>query len=284
MQNAVDVCAVVYAVPYKTIKGGVSMKLTVRFAVTILTIMLIANGHEQAALSADFDHSKFDQILKTYVDTEGRVDYNGIAADNTFREYMRSLENAKADALSRDGQLAFWINVYNAVTIDKVIKWKPKKSVRETFVPGVWTGTKFFTSRQHTVAGQRLSQDDIEHEILRKRFQDPRIHFAIVCASSGCPPLPQFAYTAENVQIKLADETRKYLNSKRGLQIDYVENTMMLSKLFDWFAGDFESKSGSVTNFIKPYLDEKAMAFIDRMPKMSYLEYDWALNAKEPIN
>ena len=260
------------------------MKPSIRFTVTILMILLIAIGHQQTAQAADFDHAKFDQILKTYVDTEGRVDYNGIAADNTFDEYMRTLENAKADALSRDGQLAFWINAYNAVTIDKVIKWKPKKSVRETFVPGVWTGTKFFTSRDHTVAGQRLSQDDIEHEILRKRFQDPRIHFAIVCASTGCPPLPQFAYTAENVQNKLADETRKYLNSKRGLQIDYVENTMMLSKLFDWFAGDFESKSGSVTNFIKPYLDEKAMAFIDRMPKVSYIEYDWALNAKEPIN
>ena len=153
------------------------MKLTIKFAVTILTIMIFTNLHQQAAQAADFDHSKFDQILKTYVDSEGRVDYNGIAGDNMFREYMDSLENAKADSLSQDGQLAFWINAYNAVTIDKVIKWKPKKSVRETFVPGVWTGTKFFTSRQHTVAGQRLSQDDIEHEILRKKFKDPRIYF-----------------------------------------------------------------------------------------------------------
>jgi len=263
--------------------GGTNMKLLTHYAVTILTILLISIGHQQVTQAADFDHTKFDQILKTYVDSEGRVDYNGIAADNTFREYMRSLENAKADSLSQNGQLAFWINAYNAVTIDKVIKWKPKKSVRETFVPGVWTGTKFFTSRQHTVAGQRLSQDDIEHEILRKKFKDPRIHFAIICASSGCPPLPKVAYTAENVQSRLEKETLNYLNSKRGLQIDYVENTLMLSKLFDWFAGDFESKSGSVTNFIKPYLDEKAMAFLDRMPKMSYIEYDWALNAKEPI-
>ena len=74
-----------------------------------------------------------------------------------------------------------------------------------------------------------------------------------------------------------------YLSSERGLRIDYVENTIMLSKLFDWFAGDFELKSGSVTKFIKPYLDEKAMAFLDRMPKMSYISYDWALNAKEPL-
>ena len=139
-----------------------NMKGLIQIAVTTLTILLITIAHLKSAQAADFDHSRFDRILKTYVDTEGRVDYNGIAADNTFREYMRSLENAKADSLSRDGQLAFWINAYNAVTIDKVIKWKPKKSVRETFVPGGWTGTKFFTSREHTVAGQRLIQDDIE--------------------------------------------------------------------------------------------------------------------------
>jgi hypothetical protein len=259
------------------------MKMTIRIALAILTLFIFANLHMQAAQAADFDHLKFDQVLKTYVDTQGQVDYNGIAADKTFFEYMRSLETSKVGALSRDGQLAFWINAYNAVTIDKVIKWKPKKSVRETFVPGVWTGTKFFTSRQHTVAGQLLSQDDIEHEILRKTFQDPRIHFAIICASSGCPPLPQTAYTAENVQSRLEEETREYLHSKRGLQIDYVENTITLSKLFDWFAGDFKSKSGSVVNFIKPYLDDKAMASLDRMPKISYIEYDWALNAKEPI-
>jgi hypothetical protein len=259
------------------------MKHSVRLAITILTICLTTNGQIRVALSADFDHSKFDRILKTYVDTQGRVDYNGITGDDIFHEYVVSLENADTDTLSPDGRLAFWINAYNAITIDKVIKWKPKKSVRETLIPGVWTGTKFFTSRQHTVAGQRVSQDDIEHEILRKRFRDPRIHFAIICASSGCPPLPQYAYTAENVQTKLEEETREYLNSERGLRIDYSENTIQLSKLFDWFAGDFESKSGSVTNFIKPYLNEKARAVIDRMPKISYLPYDWALNAKEPL-
>ncbi len=259
------------------------MKLSVKFAVTILTILLITSGHKHAVLAADFDHSKFDNILKTYVDTQGRVDYKGIDGDDKFHEYIASLETAKVNALSRDAQLAFWLNAYNAVTIDKVIKWKPKKSVRETLIPGVWTGTKFFMTREHTVAGQRVSQDDIEHEILRKRFQDPRIHFAIICASSGCPPLPQFAYTAEDVQMKLEDETRKYLNSERGLRIDYVENTIQISKLFDWFAGDFKLKSGSATNFIKPYINEDAMAFLDRMPRISYVPYDWSLNAKEPL-
>jgi hypothetical protein len=133
------------------------------------------------------------------------------------------------------------------------------------------------------VAGRQLSPDDIEHEILRKQLKEPRIHFAIICASSGCPPLPQFAYTGENVQAKLEEETRKYINSGRGTRIDSAKNQLYLSKLFDWFAGDFESASGSVLNFIKTYIDKSALAFLEQDPKIKWLEYNWALNAQEPV-
>jgi hypothetical protein len=249
----------------------------------VFACILTVIGLNQPVTAFGFDHSKFDQVLKTYVNEKGLVDYNGIAGDAAFKAYMQSLETADPDAMSRDGQLAFWINAYNAVTIDKVIKWKPKKSVRETLIPGIWTSTKFFTTRGHIVAGKRLSPDDIENDILRQQFKDPRIHFAIVCASSGCPPLPRFAYTAENVQAKLEAETRKYINSERGTRIDAADNTLYLSKLFDWFKGDFEYKSGSVLNFIKPYLNEKTLAFLQRDPQIAYLDYDWALNAQEPL-
>ena len=253
-------------------------------SVVIIAVSIIfLTGLQRSVSAADFDHSIFDQVLKTYVNNQGLVDYNGITGDQSFKKYMESLKTAQADTMSRNGQLAFWINAYNAVTIDKVIKWKPKKSVRETFVPGVWSGTKFFTTREHTAAGKLLSQDDIEHEILRKQLKEPRIHFAIVCASSSCPPLPRFAYTEDNVQAKLEEETRKYINSKRGTQIDSAKNVLHLSKLFDWFAGDFEYKSGSVMNFIKPYLDEKTLAFVEQKPKIEFIHYDWALNAQEPI-
>jgi hypothetical protein len=251
--------------------------------IAVIASILIFMGLCLPAAASGFDPSKFDQVLKTYVDDKGLVDYNGIAKDPAFRAYMESLETAQPETLSHDGQLAFWINAYNAVTIDKVIKWKPKKSVRETFVPGVWTSTQFFTTRDNIVAGKRLSQDDIENDILRKQFKDPRIHFAIVCASSSCPPLPRFAYSAENVQTQLQEETRKYLNSARGTRIDSADNTLYLSKLFDWYKGDFESKSGSVLNFIKPYLDEKTLAFLNSGPKIAYLDYDWALNAQAPL-
>jgi hypothetical protein len=248
------------------------------FILILALIWASVLGHGEAA--ASFDHSTFDQILKKYVNDKGLVDYNGVAGDPAFKTYMDSLESAKPEEMSRDGMMAFWINAYNAVTIDKVIKWKPKKSVRETLIPGVWTSTKFFTSREHTVAGKRLSQDDIEHEILRKQFKDPRIHFTIICASSSCPPLSRIAFTEENLQPRMEEETRKYINSLRGTKTDYAENTLYLSKLFDWFAGDFESKSGSIMNFIKPYLNQQALEFLDRKPKISYIHYDWSLNAQ----
>ena len=235
------------------------------------------------AAATTFDHSKFDQLLKAYVDDQSLVDYNAMAQDARFKDTIETLKLANTAEMTPNGQLAFWINAYNAVTIAKVIKWKPKKSVRETLIPGVWTSTKFFTTREHFVAGKQLSQDDIEHEILRKQFNDPRIHFAIVCASSSCPRLARFAFTEENVQRQLEAETRKYINSDRGVRIDYAENTLYLSKLFDWFASDFKNKSGSVLEFIKLYLNESAMAFLDRKPKISYIHYDWALNAQAPL-
>ena len=250
---------------------------------TLVLLLSISLWLIPGVSAGTFDHSKFDQALKKYVDDKGLVDYNSIAKDSGFSEYVQSLQTARVEELSRDGQLAFWINGYNAVTIDKVIKKKPKKSVRETFIPGVWTATKFFTSREHIVAGKRLSQDDIEHEILRKQFKDPRIHFAIICASMGCPPLPRIAYTEENVQTRLEEETRKYLNSPRGTRIDRAENTLHMSKLFDWFATDFIQKSGSTLAFMQPYLHEEVLIFLERDPMISYLEYNWALNAQAPL-
>jgi hypothetical protein len=135
-------------------------------AVSLLIIVFWVQG----AIAATFDHSQFDHVLKDNVDEKGLIAYNSIAKESRFHEYIGSLKTANVEEMSRDGQLAFWLNAYNAITIDKVIKWKPKKSVRETIIPGVWTSTKFYTSREHIVIGKWMSPDDIEHEILRKNF------------------------------------------------------------------------------------------------------------------
>jgi hypothetical protein len=99
----------------------------------------------------------------------------------------------------------------------------------------------------------------------------------------GCPPLPRIAYTEENVQSRLEEDSRQYLNSPRGTRIDRAENTLHVSKLFDWFASDFINKSGSVLAFMQPYVNEEVRTFLERDPMISYLEYDWALNAQAPL-
>jgi len=210
-----------------------------KFIIFMFSLLILSSIHQKTSAET-FDHSKFDRILKQYVDHKGMVDYNRISKDSRFKEYMESLKSAKVEELSRNSQLALWLNAYNAVTIDKVIKWKPKKSVRETLFPGVWTSTKFFTTREHVVAGK-------------------------------------------NVQAKLEEVTRKYINSSRGTRINYTDKTLYLSKIFDWFSGDFKFKSGSVLGFINPYLSKEAMSFLEQGPKISYIHYDWALNAKEPL-
>jgi hypothetical protein len=174
----------------------------------IIVTSLLLTFSSAPAQAADFDHSDFHHALEIFVDDAGRVDYPGIAGSSRFKKYLTAIESVDIESMAENARLAFWINAYNAITIDKVIRRQPVKSVRETFIPGLWTSKKFFKTREHKVAGQHLSQDDIEHAILRKRFREPKIHFAVICASRGCPPHPRFAYTEENVQAALDEETR----------------------------------------------------------------------------
>ena len=236
------------------------------------------------AEASDFDHSLLDRILNAYVDPQGLVDYNGIAQDARFARYVQSLNTADLQKLPSDAQLAFWINAYNVVMIDKVLKKKPKESVLETFIPKLWISTRIFKTREHEVVGREVSLEDIEHGILRKQFKEPRIHFAIVCASMGCPPLSRIAYTEQNVQALLHEQTLKYIQSPRGSRIDREKNRLYLSNIFSWFEEDFVEKAGSVDSFISSYLDEEGLSFLkERKPQIEFLDYDWSLNAKEPI-
>ncbi len=232
--------------------------------------------------AATFDYSGFDAVLKQHVNEAGLVDYSGLAKDQRFQGYVATLKNADPSQLSRDGQMAFWINAYNALTLFHVMETKPSKSVRETSIPGLWTSTAFFRDKL-PVAGKRMSLDDIESTILRPQFDDPRVHFALVCASRGCPPLPRFAYREENVQGKLEEETRQYLNSPRGTRIDRERNVLYVSKLFDWYREDFIRKSGSIEGFLRLYLEQDGVTFLDLKPKLDFLPYDWSLNAQAPL-
>ena len=212
-----------------------------------------------------FDHSSFDQLLKQHVSLDGKVDYKGFQKNRkSFDQYLNQIQNVKSTAdWSEKERLAFYINAYNAFTIQLILDHYPVKSINEIAQP--WD-KKFFS-----LEGKKLSLNFLEHEILRKKFSEPRIHFAIVCASFSCPQLRNEAFSADRLEIQLNEQTRKFLADpdKNILSQEKAE----ISQLFSWFKDDF-SKKGSVIDFINQYSEIK----LTKKTKIKYLDYNWSLN------
>ena len=250
----------------------------------------------------DHSHTEFNLILKKTV-TNGWVDYRGILAESDmFYRYITSLGAVNAETLatwSRDQKLAYWINAYNAFTIQAIIERYPIRSrtLIGLFFPqnsilqisGIWDRLKF------NAGGQSLTLGQIEHEILRKLFDEPRIHFAIVCASRSCPALRSEAYRFDILKFQLHEQTVEFINDPaRGVRWDLAKQRLYISKIFKWFKEDFKQKAGvsetpnqaevpgnPLLAFIRPYIRDKAI--IDAMGanwnvRVSYLPYDWRLN------
>lgn len=250
----------------------------------------------------DHSHKNFDLLLKKHV-INGWVDYQGILGEQVvFYEYLNYLAEVKSEVLNRwtrEQKLAFWINSYNAFTIQAVIERYPitGRSLIGLFFPqnsilqisGVWTRLKF------TAGGQHLTLRQIEHDIIRKMFDEARIHFAIVCASRSCPALRSEAYRADILEHQLDGQEALFINDpERGARWDAAKRRLYISKIFKWFKADFKKRVSSndvsaqsqiagnpLLAFIQPYLTNQQMkdALVDG-PKIrvSYLSYDWRLN------
>ncbi|MEW7280413.1 DUF547 domain-containing protein [Aquimarina sp. 2201CG1-2-11] len=212
-----------------------------------------------------FDHSTWDQALLLNVSDEGKVDYNGFMRDSSqlYRYFKQLSDNPPTESWTRDEKLAYWINAYNAYTIKLIIDSYPLKSIKDLKDP--W-GTKFFK-----IDGEWYSLGELEHKILRK-FNDPRIHFAINCASFSCPVVWNRAYTGDNVHEALNDQTKKFINDPTRNTITNTE--VNVSKIFSWYKKDFKVNGGDVKDFINRYADVK----IGKQAKKGYKEYDWSLN------
>jgi hypothetical protein len=221
-----------------------------------------------------FDHSPWHRIVRTHVDVTGRVAYKSIAdAEITLlRAYLESIAGARPEAWPRDDQIAFWLNAYNAGIVSAVLEGQDAESVI--------TRARLFKSWKFRVAGSDRTPDDIENQILRKQFQEPRIHFALVCASVGCPPLRRSAYTADSLTLQLDDQARRFINDPQHNVIDPASRRFELSSIFDWFRADFERASGTVPRYVARYVrDENARQWLlDGAVPTKYLEYDWSLN------
>ena len=267
------------------------------FALSFGTMVVQTVGLEQTP----FSQAAYDTIAKNYV-TEGRVAYPRLKANRAeLDQYVDSVgkvTQAEFDAWDDAGKIAFLLNAYNAITLKIILDHQPitkrsggpaslifpVNSVRQ--IPGAWDKIT------HMVLGRPTKLNDIEHEILRKKFKEPRIHMALVCGAKGCPPLRSEAYDGQRLSEQLDDQARTFLSNPIKFRIDREKNVVWLSQIFQWFGGDFLKtfgkpegfgKHSNIENaclaFVSRYLSANDQAYLkERNYRVKYLDYDWSLN------
>ena len=220
----------------------------------------------------DTSHSLLTGVLRDHV-VNGAVDYSAIRTDKRFAEYLASLRRVDPFSIkSQDERLAFWINAYNAFTLKLIIDRYPVKSIRDIQESGkgpwdiVWID----------IAEAKYSLNQIEHEVIRKQFDEPRIHMALVCAAKSCPPLRSEAYVGEKLGEQLEDNAKRFLNDVSKNRFEKETNTLYLSELLSWYGDDFVKRYGSASNFALKLLGVSH----SQTPAIKYLPYDWNLNSR----
>lgn len=229
--------------------------------------------------SQPISHAVFDSLLRKHVNEAGWVDYQGFLRDSAqFKEYLQLLgtHHPNDEHWSREERIAYWINAYNAFTIKLIMDHYPVASIKDIkngipFVNTVWD-IKFIN-----IEGAEYDLNNIEHGILRPKYNEPRIHFAVNCASISCPKLQRFAYTGEALDQQLDQAARDFLNDpdKNKIAADQLE----LSKILSWYWGDFKDQYNSRVELVNKYVEEVS---VNPDAEIDYLEYDWGLNEQQP--
>jgi len=228
------------------------------------------------------DHSTWDSLLRKHVDKDGYVNYKSWHSSSSDRQalsaYLGRLSRANPQkAASKDAQLAFWINAYNAVTVHGILREYPTTSIRnhtaKLFGYNIWKDLQLY------VGGKAYSLEDIEHQTLRK-MGEPRIHFAIVCASIGCPRLLNRAYTTAHVQQQLDQNAKDFFSRSQNFRYNASGQRFYLSSILSWFASDFGSGQAAQLRTISKWLPTKAAqtAAQSGSVDITYLDYNWDLN------
>lgn len=236
--------------------------------------VVLAERFGQDSGTAEFDHSDFDDLLRQHVDADGLVDYGALATDLTpLKAYIERLKAAPFSDLSRDAKLALLINAYNAFTLQLVAENYPLDSIQAIPAKERWD------SRRWDVAGGRFSLDQIENELIRPNFREDRIHFALVCAAIGCPPLRREAYTARGIAGQLEHQARSTHQDRRWFRFDESDGMVWLTQVYSWYASDFEQLHGSLLEAAARHSPALRNAIdAGRSLRIRWLPYDWALN------
>ncbi len=250
--------------------------MLIQFFLFVLLFNLSSGSSEQGQIgSRTPSHQSFNELLKKHVSKEGIVNYQGFIQDRAkLDKYLELLSNNAPDknTWTKEEQLAYWINAYNAFTVKLIVDNYPVKSIQDLdpkvklpLINTVWD-IKFFK-----IGGKESSLDEIEHKILRQEFEEPRIHFAVNCASFSCPPLWNEAFVPEKIDQQLDLVTRTFINDPKRNKIS--PDKLEISSIFSWFKGDF-TKNGSLIDYLNQYSKVK----IKPNAKISHLDYDWSLN------
>lgn len=227
------------------------------------------------------DFTIWDELLQRYVDDLGRVNYRRWKAEgaDVLRAWLESLADVDlADGTDADARLALWLNAYNAIAISQVLEVYPIASIRPKVlgIPNWLSFLDFFTRSNSIIGGKKYSLNQIEHAILRPEFAEPRIHFALVCASVGCPLLRRGAYFPESVRTQLEADASRFIHNPDKVRYDAQKKTLYLSKIFKWYEEDFVKAAGSVAEYVGGYLGPEAA--VGDGWAIVFLPYDWNLN------
>jgi hypothetical protein len=249
------------------------------FALIVFLVMAVFSSCTATPTStaAPVDHAAWDKLLKKHVNDKGFVNYTAFKKDYAeLKKYLDMLSaSAPNDKWSKDEQLAYWINAYNAFTIQLILDNYPGitsikdigSKIKIPFVNTPWD-VKFIT-----IGGTKMDLNNIEHGIIRKKFDEPRIHFALVCAAKSCPPLRNEAFVAERLDKQLDEQGRDFINDKTKNNV--TKNKADLSKILSWYGGDF-TKTMPIIDWVNKYSTVKA----DKKASVTHMDYDWDLNGK----
>jgi hypothetical protein len=232
-----------------------------------------ADPHSIASTETVVDNSLYGELLKKYV-RDGKVDYAGFKTEEAkLDRYLKTLETVDSKRLSRNEQFAFYANAYNAWTIKLILSGYPGvSSIKDlgSLIESPWK------KKIVRIDGEIISLDHVEHEILRPRYKDPRVHFAINCAAKSCPPLRPEPFSGNILDRQLDDSTRSFINDPKSYRLE--GNELYVSRIFKWFSEDFND---DVFGFFLKYANgnlKKELEAKSERTTVKYLQYDWSLN------
>ena len=228
------------------------------------------------------DHGAWSAFLGKYVvrsaDGINRLAYSKVspADKQALKTYLRLLQTIRVAALKSEEQRAFWANLYNALTLDVVLDHYPVKSIKDISLGGGLFASGPWSKPLVTIEGKQLSLDNIEHDILRKVWHDPRTHYSVNCASLGCPNLMPVAYAGATLDAMLTQGARDYINHPRGVRV--TGQKVQLSRIYSWFSEDFGSSDNAVLAHLKTFAAPMLKAELDSVQSISGYDYDWSIN------